>query len=71
MKPDTHKMIIWWSVEDEAHVVEVPELPGCMAHRKTRLAAIRNAEDLIRFWIKTTKEDDLKISQPRGSLVYA
>jgi len=24
-------MIVWWSEEDNAFVVDVPELPGCMA----------------------------------------
>ena len=28
-------MIIWWSSEDDAFVVDVPELPGCMAHGNT------------------------------------
>lgn len=27
-----YEMIIWWSAEDDAYVVDVPELPGCMAH---------------------------------------
>jgi len=66
-----YEMIIWWSDEDDAYVVEVPELPGCMAHGKTRQDAIRNAEDAIRFWIKTAKDDGLEIPRPRGRLVYA
>jgi predicted RNase H-like HicB family nuclease len=46
-----YEMIIWWSVEDDAYVVDVPELPGCMAHGATRRAAIKHAEDAIEFWI--------------------
>jgi predicted RNase H-like HicB family nuclease len=61
----------WWSDEDAAYVVEVPELPGCMAHGKTRSEAIRQAEGAIRLWIKTAKEDGLEIPQRRGRLVYA
>ena len=78
MKANSYEMIIWWSVEDEAYVVDVPELPGCMAHGATRQEAIKNAEDAIRnaedaikFWIKTAKEDGLAIPQPRGRLVFA
>ncbi len=32
--------------EDDAYVVDVPELPGYMAHGATR-------QDAIKFWIKT------------------
>ena len=71
MKPNSYEMIIWWSKEDDAYVVDVPELPGCMAHGATRQTAIKNAEDAIKFWIKTAKENGLEIPQPRGRLVFA
>ena len=71
MKQNSYEMIIWWSVEDNAYVVEVPELPGCMAHGASRQGAIKNAEDAIKFWIKTAKDDGLVIPQPRGRLVFA
>jgi predicted RNase H-like HicB family nuclease len=64
-------MIIWWSREDNAFVVDVPELPGCMAHGATRQVAIKNAENAIRFWIKSAKDDGLEIPQPRGRLLVA
>jgi predicted RNase H-like HicB family nuclease len=28
-------MIVWWSEEDNAFVVDVPELPGCMALKRS------------------------------------
>ena len=71
MKQNSYEMIIWWSTEDDAFVVEVPELPGCMAHGATRQEAIKNAEDAIKFWIKTAMEDGLEIPAPRGRLVFA
>jgi predicted RNase H-like HicB family nuclease len=71
MKLNRYEMIIWWSTEDNAYVVEVPELPGCMAHGATRQAAIKNAEDAIRFWIKSARDDGLEIPQPRGRLLVA
>ena len=64
MKANSYEMIIWWSAEDEAYVVDVPELPGCMAHGATR-------QEAIKFWIKTAKDDGQEIPQPRGRLVYA
>ena len=71
MKKNRYEMIIWWSAEDEAYVVDVPELPGCMAHGDSRQAAIKNAEDAIKFWIKTAKDDGLAVPEPRGRLVFA
>ena len=71
MKTDSYELIIWWSAEDEAYVVDVPELPGCMAHGKTRGGAIKSAEEAIAFWIKTAKEDGASIPKPKGRLLYA
>ena len=71
MKPNAYEMIIWWSVEDDAYVVDVPELPGCMANGASRAAAIKSAEAAIRFWIKTAREDGSEIPQPRGRLLVA
>ena len=64
-------MIIWWSEEDQAFVVDVPELPGCMAHGNTRIEAIENAEEAIAFWIKTAEEDGIAIPKPKGRLLFA
>jgi predicted RNase H-like HicB family nuclease len=70
-KNNNYEMILWWSEDDDAFIVDVPELPGCMAHGKTRADAIRNAEDAIVFWIKTAKEDRQAIPEPKGRLLYA
>jgi predicted RNase H-like HicB family nuclease len=71
MKLNSYEMIIWWSTEDNAYVVDVPELPGCMAHGATRQAAVKNAEDAIRLWIKSAEDDAIRIPQPRGRLLVA
>jgi predicted RNase H-like HicB family nuclease len=71
MKKNNFEMIIWWSDEDGAFVVDVPELPGCMAHGKTRGIAIKNAEQAIAFWIETAESDGLPIPEPKGRLLYA
>jgi len=70
-KNNNYEMILWWSEEDTTFVVDVPELPGCMAHGKTRTQAIKNAEDAIAFWIKTAKEDSQPIPEPKGRLLFA
>lgn len=71
MKPDSYEMIIWWSREDDAFVVDVPELPGCLAHGVTRAEALACAEEAIAFWLQTAQEDGLPIPEPRGRLLYA
>jgi predicted RNase H-like HicB family nuclease len=64
-------MIIYWSDEDKAFVVEVPELPGCMADGATYQEAIVNAERIVQEWIETAKQLGRPIPKPRGRLVYA
>ena len=71
MKNPRYEMIIWWSDEDQAFVVDVPELPGCMADGSTRAKAIGNAEDAVAFWLKTAKADDRSVPNPKGRLQVA
>jgi len=46
-KQSRYELIIYWSKEDNAFVVEVPELPGCMADGKTYEEAVANAQEII------------------------
>ena len=66
-----YEMIIYWSDEDERFIVEVPELPGCMADGTTYEEAIRNAQRVIGEWIETAKELGRDIPEPKGKLAYA
>ena len=66
-----YEMIVYWSDVDEAFVVEVPELPGCMADGETYQEAIANAERIIQEWLETAVALDRPIPEPRGRLVYA
>ncbi|RKY54372.1 MAG: type II toxin-antitoxin system HicB family antitoxin [Candidatus Neomarinimicrobiota bacterium] len=52
-------------------VVDIPELSGCAAHGKSKKEAVVNAESAIGLWIKTAKEDGIKIPEPRGRLMFA
>jgi predicted RNase H-like HicB family nuclease len=40
-------MVIYWSEVDAAFIVEVPELPGCMADGLSYQEAVANAERII------------------------
>ena len=66
-----YEMIIYWSKEDDAFIVEVPELSGCMADGKTYEEAIKNALIVIREWVETAKEIGKEIPEPKGRLLYA
>lgn len=66
-----YELIIYWSAEDQSFVVEVPELPGCMADGETYERAVVNARDVIEQWIETARELGRTIPEPRGRLMYA
>ncbi|MDT4952647.1 MAG: hypothetical protein QOJ02_785 [Acidobacteriota bacterium] len=66
-----YELIIYWSEEDEAFIVEVPELPGCMADGATYQAALANVEVVINEWIETARELGRSIPEPKGRLIYA
>ncbi|HNB71841.1 MAG TPA: type II toxin-antitoxin system HicB family antitoxin [Acidobacteriota bacterium] len=66
-----YEMIIYWSENDQAFLVEVPELPGCMADGATYTEAVTNAEVIIREWIETARELGRPIPEPKGRLIYA
>ena len=48
-----YELIVYWSNEDNLFLVEVPELPGCMADGKNYEQAVSNAQLVIEEWIDT------------------
>ena len=66
-----YELIIYWSEEDHAFIVEVPELPGCMADGESYEQAVTNAKIVIGQWIETARELGKPIPEPKGRLVYA
>lgn len=66
-----YERIIYWSDDDNSFIVEVPELPGCMADGITVEDAIKNSEVVIEEWIQTTLERGLEVPEPKGRLMYA
>lgn len=65
------ELVIFWSKEDQCFVVEVPELPGCMADGANYQDAVKNAERVIEEWIETARALDRPIPEPAGKLMYA
>lgn len=66
-----YELIIYWSEDDASFVVEVPELPGCMADGETYQQAVSNAQQVIEEWIDTARELGRPVPEPKGRLMYA
>jgi len=71
MTMSKYELIIYWSEIDNAFVVEVPELPGCMADGATYADAVANIQVVIDEWIETATALGRPIPQPKGRLLYA
>ena len=71
MMGNKYEITLYWSDEDDAFIAGVPELPGCMADRKTYQESISNAGVIIQEWIETAKELNHPIPQPKDRLMYA
>ena len=61
-----YELIVYWSADDAAFVVDVPELPGCMAHGATPGEAVEQAQEAIALWLDIAREDGRPIPQPKG-----
>ena len=66
-----YELIIHWSKEDQAFLVEVPGLPGCMSDGATYEEAAANAQSVTAEWIETAKALGRPIPEPKGKLSYA
>jgi len=66
-----YELIIYWSDEDQAFIVEVPELPGCVADGETYQAAVHNVEVVIQEWIETAQLLGRSVPEPKGRLLFA
>ena len=65
------ELTIYWGKEDQAFLVEVPELPGCMSDGATYEEAVVNAQSVIAEWIQTAQPLNPPIPEPKGKLSYA
>ncbi len=67
-----YEIIIYWSNDDDAFIVEVPELPGCIAHGATQSEALANANDAMTLWLNAAQELGRVAPEPKGRrLVFA
>ena len=66
-----YELVIYWSDEDKSCIVEVPELPGCMADGASYQEAVKNVEIIIEEWIAVAHALGREIPEPTGKLMYA
>ncbi len=66
-----YELVTYWSNDDQRFIVEVPELPGCMADGASYQDAVKNAEIIISEWLETAQAEGRPIPQPAGRLIYA
>lgn len=66
-----YERIVYWSEDDHVWIVEVPELPGCMADGETIEKAMQAADTVISEWIETAKDLNRDIPEAKGRLMYA
>ena len=66
-----YELIIYWSAADDCFVVEVPELPGCMADGGSYEESVKNARIMIDEWIRIARDLGRPIPAPKGKLMCA
>ena len=66
-----YELIIYWSDVDQSFLVEVQELPGCLADGETYEQAVANAKRVIAEWIETARELGRLVPESKSRLTYA
>jgi predicted RNase H-like HicB family nuclease len=61
------ELIMDWSKAGGSFIVEVPELPGCMADGASDEEAVANAQAVIQEWSDTARTLGRPIPEPRDN----
>ena len=69
--PHHYPVVLYWSADGQAFIVEVPDLPGCMADGPTQEAALANVIVVIQEWMDFAQELGRAIPAPRERLQIA
>ena len=69
--PHHYPVVLYWSADDQAFIVEVPDLPGCMADSPTQEAALASVVVVIQEWMDFAQELGRAIPAPRERLQIA
>jgi predicted RNase H-like HicB family nuclease len=60
-----YSMVLQWDPVDRIYVVDVPELPGCHTHGRTRVEAVQQGQDAIEGWIDAARAWGRPVPPPR------
>lgn len=60
-----YSIFMQYDPQDEIYVASIPELPGCMAHGKTKEQALKELEIAKDLWIASALETGDSIPAPR------
>lgn len=52
----SYRKVCYWSEEDQAYIVSVPTLPGCMTDGETPAEAFKKADVVIQEWLDFARE---------------
>ena len=66
---DHYTIVIKWSEEDNAYIVTVPELPGCITHGDTYEEAVQQGRDAIESWIDARRASGRTIPAPGSKIL--
>ena len=61
-----YSMLIEWSYDDNAFVLTVPELPGCITHGSSYKDAVEQGQNAIESWIDAARSWGDAIPEPRA-----
>ncbi len=56
---------LFWSVEDDCWIADVPDLKPCSAHGDTRAQALENINSAIAGWLETARDRGFPIPEAR------
>lgn len=69
--PAHYPVVMYWSLADQAYLVEVPDLPGCLSDGPTQAEAIANSRVIIQEWLDFAQEAGRDIPAPSERLRVA
>lgn len=71
MSAPTYPIHVFWSVEDEAWVADVPDLAYCSATGETPHAAVAEVETAIGAWLEAAQASGRPVPAPSSGAAQA